>query len=157
MLARLHLDSRSDGVSIGVSSLQTQSNPVMAGLGIVSQQGCRASLVVDHQIDVTIVIDVAVSNASPHVVVLEVGSRLARGELEPLAADVLMQQGRLFIRIGMSNLLEVVVDLPVDDETIRPAIVVEIRQSTPSIRPRADCRASYRWSGSPPQIGRCRD
>ena len=42
-----------------------------------------------------------------------------------------MQQGRLGVRAVVPQQLQVVVDMAVGDEAIRPAVVVEIRQAQP--------------------------
>ena len=83
LATRFDLDASPHGVAIGSHSLQAETNPVMGRPGIVAQQGRRAVLVVDDQVDVAVVVDVAVGQSPPHVIGVEVRSRLAGREFEP--------------------------------------------------------------------------
>ena len=61
--SRFDLDAGPDGVAIARGSLQAQANPVMSRLGVVAQQGRAAVLMVDDQVDVAVVVEVAVGDA----------------------------------------------------------------------------------------------
>ena len=61
----------------------------------------------------------------------EIGTGVARRQPEPFAVQVAVQQRRLCVGIGMTDQFEVVVDVAVGDETIGPAVVVEIGQAQP--------------------------
>ena len=81
--ARFDLDACPHGVAIGANSLQAETDPVMGRRGVVAEQGRRAVLVIDDQVDVAVVVEVAVGQPPPDVVGVEVRSCFARRELEP--------------------------------------------------------------------------
>ena len=84
---------------------------------------------IDDQIDVAVVVEVSIGDASADVVGIEVGAGIARGELEFRTALVPVQERRLHIGVEIAvHLLQVVVDVAVGDEAIRPAVVVEIAE-----------------------------
>ena len=54
----------------------------MGRLGVVAQQGRRTVLVVDDQVDVAVVVEVAIGESPPDVVGIEVGPRLRASRAE---------------------------------------------------------------------------
>ena len=57
--ARVHLDSRPDGITATASTDEHESNPMVPGGRVIAKDRRTAILVVDHQIEVAVVVEVA--------------------------------------------------------------------------------------------------
>ena len=107
-----------------------QADPVISVL-VSFEQGRCGVLVVDDDVDVAIVVEVAERRASADVIGVEIGAGVSGRQQEPLPFPVAVQQGRLVIGAVLAKESEIVVDVAVGDEAIGPAVVVEIRQAQP--------------------------
>ena len=72
------LDPGPDGVAVAARPDQLEADPVIAGRGVVAEQGGRAVLVVDDDVDVAVVVEVAERGSVADVVGVEVGPGVAR-------------------------------------------------------------------------------
>ena len=66
--AGLDSNAGADGVAIAAHTHQEQSNPVVIRLRVVAQQRRRGVLVVDDQVDVAVIVEVAIGDSPPDVV-----------------------------------------------------------------------------------------
>ena len=96
----LDLDAGPDGVAIAAGPHELEANPAIVGGRVVAEDGGRPAAVVDDDVDVAIVVDVAERRSSADVPRLEVRPGVAGGEPEPLALDVGEKQGGSSSSIG---------------------------------------------------------
>ena len=99
---------------------------MVLGRRVVAQDGGVPVLLVDHDVDVAVVVEVAERRAAAHVALVEIGSDVLGGELEPLAVEVAEEQGDLLVVDRLVEQAAVVVDVAVGHEVVGPAVVVEV-------------------------------
>ena len=83
--ADLDLDAGADGVAVALGPAKLEADPVVVGLRVVAEQGGGGVLVVDDDVDVAVVVDVAERRAAADVLGVEVGSGVAGRQAEALA------------------------------------------------------------------------
>ena len=98
-----------------------------AGRDSLSNTAGRAIHPVDDHVDIAVVIEVAERGAPPGVTDGEEGSGVGR-EPEPASTQVPPDLGALRVIAVAAELRQIVVYVPVDDQHVRPAVVVEVRE-----------------------------
>ena len=124
------LDASTDGVAVADRADQAKPHPVVGRRGVVPEQGRCPILVIDDDIEIAVVVQVAEGRpAARRDGSSKYGpaSRVASRNRSP---EVVMQQGGMSVGAVVPQELKVVVHVAVGDEAIRPAVVVEIRQGT---------------------------
>ena len=132
------LELGADGVAVAPGALEANRTQWFFDLRVVAEQGGRAVLVVDDDVDVAVVVDVAERRAPAHVLGVEVRAR-RRGSPAGTACrlvDVAEEQGDLLVVDRLAEQAAVVVDVPVGHEAVGPAVVVEVGQRAAPADPR---------------------
>ena len=93
--AHLDQDAGADRVAVAPGPPQLEPDPVVAGLRVVAQQGRRGVLVIDDDVDVAVVVDVAERRAAADVTGVEVRPGVAGRQAEALPLQVEEEQRRL--------------------------------------------------------------
>ncbi len=96
------LELGTDGVAVAPGPLEDEPDPVVLRLGVVAEQGPRTVLVVDDDVDVAVVVDVAEGRAAADVLGVEVRPGVAGGQAEPSPLVPLARSTRRYGRAGGS-------------------------------------------------------
>ena len=79
-------------------ALQAQAYPLMRCHGVVSEQSRCPVFVIDDDIDIAIVVQIANGHPASHVILVEVRADVACRQPKPSSLQVVMQQRRLGVR-----------------------------------------------------------
>ena len=117
---------------------------VVAITALVQQQLHGAAVAGDQQIEVAIVVDVALGERTAHRLGRERRPGLLAHASKPIAG-VAKQQARLRVLRPLPELGDVVHDVAVDDREVAPAVVVEVheRDAEPHIRKRHRSKPAF--------------
>src|SRR5205809_6521767 len=128
-LARSDPDSGANGVTVRSCSHELQTYPVPGpGTSVVPQQHGRAVEIVDHDVDVPVLVEVAKSGSARRAGLRQ---RLPGGcgdFLERAVPEIAIKQLPLTVITPGIGAFDLGIDVPVDHEQVQPAVVVVIEE-----------------------------
>ena len=124
----LYMDARAKCVAMAVCCLELQLDPIRGQLRRIAIQHFRLTVEHGHHdIDVTIVVEIAERRAAPRQVLLEYAATRRR-DIRELAVDVADEQRWLNVANRWVHFFNVVEYVTLRHEQILPAVVIEIQE-----------------------------
>src|SRR5215467_8368544 len=123
-------DPSAYATAVGANSKRFDHQPTVLVATVVSKQAGSIVHIVDEDIQVTIVVEVAEGNSSRRACQLDCGTGSRRNVFEPAVAEIAIKNLWLSKRSIHSGSFDFRIHMTIGQEDVEPTIVIDINETT---------------------------